>query len=243
MSKIAEKVRTPKTEESKQEESVIEEEVIQELTPEEKLEKIRRLKALQSDLEALKVKEAELTKAVPEASETIDQDGLNVLESEITQGIQSATKGEQVPQISIADSAIEQEFAALEREVALEEQIVVEEKSAYEKLLEIHEWLQQAQYGFMYVMPSKKEKMDFASWREEWSQVLFDYAKVGKLHIIYIKRLLTEEPFNKFDNRKKALNSLAERLVEKDLAECVKEHGIKNTRIFLFPILTKVLLG
>jgi len=29
--------------------------------------------------------------------------------------------------------------------------------------------------------------------------------------------------------------------VEKDLAECVKEHGIKNTRIFLFPILTKAL--
>ena len=31
--------------------------------------------------------------------------------------------------------------------------------------------------------------------------------------------------------------------VENDLAECVHEHGIKNTRIFVFPLLTKALTG
>jgi hypothetical protein len=31
--------------------------------------------------------------------------------------------------------------------------------------------------------------------------------------------------------------------MEKDIADSVKEHGINNTRIVLYPLLTKVLTG
>jgi hypothetical protein len=221
---ISEKTRPQKSSESSensessamaQKEKPVQEEMEVELTPEQKLDKIQKLKALQSELEALKTKETQIDQPIDDLAE----DGLEILESTLSKSISSATKGERVANVLIDDVAIEREMAALEREVAAEEQIIVDEKTAYEKLLEIHDWLEQAQYGFMYVMPKKKDKQDFESWREEWSQVLFDYAKVGKLHILYIKRLLSEQPFNKFDNRKLAINFLAERLVEKELAE------------------------
>ena len=75
---------------------------------------------------------------------------------------------------------------ALEEEVAAEQIIIV--KTPYEKLIELHEWIELPQYGFMYSVPNKKKnKEDFQSWKDEWSQVLLDYAKVGTFHIIFVK--------------------------------------------------------
>lgn len=75
--------------------------------------------------------------------------------------------------------------------------------------------------------------------------------------------LIPEEEINKyketykaictlFDNDQagiRSMNNYEERYdipgvhlkVEKDLAECIKEHGIRNTRVHLFPLLTKAL--
>ncbi|MHA1745079.1 MAG: hypothetical protein ACTSWW_03700, partial [Promethearchaeota archaeon] len=116
------------------------------------------------------------------------------------------------------DQEIDREMAALEKELATEAKVIV--LTAYEKLVAIHDWLDAPQYGFMYSIPnSKKARADFESWQEEWSQVLLDYAHVGLLHILYPKRMLTEKPFNKFTNRKHAIEIIAQVLVEKDLAE------------------------
>ncbi len=144
------------------------------------------------------------------------------MESSIDKGISSATKGEKIFEISISDVEIEKDMQALEEEVAAE--VAVAEKSPYEKLIELHEWIELPQYGFMFSVPNKKKnKEDFISWRDEWSQVLLDYAKVGTFHIIFVKRLLTEKPFNKFINRKNAINELAEGLIEKNLGKWINK--------------------
>ncbi len=144
------------------------------------------------------------------------------MESSIDKGISSATKGEKIFEISISDVEIEKDMLALEEEVASEE--IIAEKSPYEKLIELHEWIELPQYGFMFSVPNKKKnKEDFISWRDEWSQVLLDYAKVGTFHIIFVKKLLTEKPFNKFINRKNAINELAEGLIEKNLGKWINK--------------------
>ena len=198
MKKIAEKVRDKNSEILKQKEK----------EKQEKLEKLKRLEELESQLSSIEKQATE--------------DGLETLESSIDKGISSATKGEKIFEISISDEEIEKDMIALEEEVAAEP--IVAEKSPYEKLIELHEWIELPQYGFMYSVPNKKKnKEDFISWRDEWSQVLLDYAKVGTFHIIFVKRLLTEKPFSKFINRKNAINELAEGLVEKNLGKWIKK--------------------
>ena len=124
-------------------------------------------------------------------------------------------------------------MAALEKELATEAKVIV--LTAYEKLVAIHDWLDAPQYGFMYSIPnSKKARADFESWQEEWSQVLLDYAHVGLLHILYPKRMLTEKPFNKFTNRKHAIEIIAQVLVEKDLAEWTGDKPKKKEALRVF---------
>lgn len=210
---IAEQIRKPKSEE-KSEEAISEEEVSEQLPEDQldlnaaKLEKLRKIQRLQE-------LEDELSKVEPEKDATLDD-----LEEKLASQIKSATKGEMVLQESADESVISQEMDEIKLEVAQEQKIVV--KTTYEKLVELHEWVEEAQYGFMYSMPHhKKAKEDFQSWREEWSQVLLDYARVGTIHIIFPKRLLTEQPFNKFTNRKDSISELCDALIEKDLAEWV----------------------
>ncbi len=73
---------------------------------------------------------------------------METLESSIHKGISSATKGEKIFEISISDVEIEKDMLALEEEVAAE--VIVAEKSPYEKLIELHEWIELPQYGFMF---------------------------------------------------------------------------------------------
>lgn len=227
---IAEKVK-PTSEKSKEKEKpeVVEVEE-RDLTEEEKKAKLQRLQALQDELNEMKAKEKEILE--PSSAKS---DGLETLETEISKGIADATKGEMLGKIKVDETNVDQELAALELEIAEEEKIIIIEKTPIEKLVEIHEWITQAQYGFMFVIPNKKKnKQDYESWKEEWSQVLFDYAKVGKFHVLYMKRLLTEEPFNKFDNRKKAIQDFAERLVEKDLAEWTGDKPKKKEELRIY---------
>jgi hypothetical protein len=187
---------------------------------EAKLAKLKQLQELQAQLASIEneIQPTEVSSTESEGQSEVVKDELEVLESTIAAGIKSTTKGETLLKISISDQEIDREMAALEKELAAETKVIV--ITAYEKLVAIHDWLDAPQYGFMYSIPnSKKARQDFESWQEEWSQVLLDYAHVGLLHILYPKRMLTEKPFNKFTNRKHAIEIIAQVLVEKDLAE------------------------
>ena len=72
----------------------------------------------------------------------------------------------------------------------------------------------------MYSLPNKKiDLKDYESWKKEWSKVLFDYARYAILHILYLRQTESEKPFSNFDDRKKALEEIADELVTKEQAE------------------------
>jgi hypothetical protein len=50
-------------------------------------------------------------------------------------------------------------------------------------------------------------------------EVLFDYARYAILHILYLRQTESEKPFSNFDDRKKALEEIADELVTKEQAE------------------------
>ncbi len=172
-------------------------------------QKIQRLKELQARLE--QVEQEEVIQPTDE------------LESHVENELAKATAGTELS--AAQEKALEVELAKLEEEIQVEEKEVVKQKPAYDQLLEIHEWLEKPAYGFMYSIP--KQDKDFVSWKQEWGQVLLDYAKINKEHIVYLNMLLTKRPFNKFNDRKKAVNLIADDLVEKKLAEWM-EKGFMN---------------
>ncbi len=115
---------------------------------------------------------------------------------------------------------IESELKYLESELSKEKGIIEEKISAYEKIVKDYPWIEEQRYKFMYTMPNKKKNSsDYESWKTEWSKVLFDYAKYGVLHIIYIRKLSSEKPFSNFENREKSIKEIAEELIDQDLAE------------------------
>ncbi len=114
---------------------------------------------------------------------------------------------------------IETELARLETEVAKEAQEKV--LTAYEKLKEIYPWMTETRSEFMYAIPPDPKSKDFASWQEDWSRVLFDYARLAVLHVLYMKKLLGEPPFSNFRDRDKAVELIANYLVGKKLARWI----------------------
>ncbi|MFX1492842.1 MAG: hypothetical protein ACFFBZ_01020 [Promethearchaeota archaeon] len=115
---------------------------------------------------------------------------------------------------------IEKELEAIEKEIVGEKGVVAKEVSTYELLLNDHPWLEEKRYVFMFSIPNKKTNLtDFESWKSEWSKVVFDYARYAILHILYLRKLQSEKPFSKFEDRHTALKIIAEELVEKNQAE------------------------
>ncbi len=172
----------------------------------EKLAKLKRLEMLQVELDSIE------NAAQPEEP----KEELEILEEEIEAGISKVTKGQSLT--AAQDRILEQELTALESEIQSEAVVVT--KSSYEKLLELHPWIEKKNYGFMFAIPNpKKQKQDYDSWRQEWGHVLLDYAKVGTLHVLFPTKLLTEPPFNKFHDRKGAVIAIADVLVEQALAK------------------------
>ncbi len=223
MRSIAEKIRQKSIKE-KQPDDSSESEAIEDQNV-LKIAKLQKLQALEAQLQSIETQEAkEIARPVA--------DGLETLESSIAQGIQHATKGEQVLQESITDSAISKELDKLQAEIATEEVAIV--KTPYEKLVVLHEWIEQPQYGFMYAIPNKKkQETDFESWRDEWGHVLLDYARVNTFHVIFPKSLLTEAPFNKFIDRTTAIQELCNTLVDKKLAKWAgKKNKQEELRIY-----------
>ncbi|MBY8982987.1 MAG: hypothetical protein KGD57_08565 [Candidatus Lokiarchaeota archaeon] len=117
---------------------------------------------------------------------------------------------------------IESELHELEKEIIGETGLIEEELSPYEKLLENYPWLEEPRYDYMYHIPNKtKNPNDFESWQNEWGKVLFDYARYAILHILYLTKMYSEKPFTKFENRKKAIKEIADRLVDDELGEWI----------------------
>ncbi|MFX1495991.1 MAG: hypothetical protein ACFFBH_00555 [Promethearchaeota archaeon] len=115
---------------------------------------------------------------------------------------------------------IEKELKSIEQELVGEEGVIAKEISTYELLLNDYPWLEEKRYVFMYSIPNKKNNLkDFESWKNEWSKVLFDYARYAILHILYLRKLESEKPFSKFENRNTALEIIAQELVDRNQAE------------------------
>jgi hypothetical protein len=115
---------------------------------------------------------------------------------------------------------IEIELRELELEIVKERGAVTKEVTTFELLLNDYPWLEEKRYIFMYSLPNRKTDLkDYESWKQEWSKVLFDYARYAILHILYLRQTESEKPFANFDDRKKALEEIAEELVNKEQAE------------------------
>ena len=82
----------------------------------------------------------------------------------------------------------------------------------------------------MYFIPDNEK--DMGSWKTEWSQVLFDYAKYAVLHILYIKEISSKKPFSKFKKRIKAVKTIAEELIDQNLAKWIGKKKQLKLRVY-----------
>ena len=192
--------------------------------PERELDGLRkelaRLKELkkQNDLkeiedETVKIASEAIQEGLP--SEEIEE-RLNKLEDLLT------SKLGEIDQKTYEQNAaqIEIELREIELEIVKEREAVAQEISTYELLLNDYPWLEEKRYIFMYSIPNKKTDLkDYESWKSEWSKVLFDYARYAILHILYLRQSESEKPFSNFEDRKQALEEIAEELVKKEQAE------------------------
>jgi len=192
--------------------------------PERELDDLRRelarLKELkrQKELQEIEAKSEELVSEVKIESLPSDEieTRLNKIEDILT------SKLGEIDQKTYEQNAvqIEKELRELELEIVKERGAVTKEISTYEMLLNDYPWLEEKRYIFMYSLPNKKTDLkDYESWKKEWSKVLFDYARYAILHILYLRQTESEKPFSSFDDRKKALEEIAEELVNKEQAE------------------------
>lgn len=192
--------------------------------PERELDGLRkelaRLKELKKQKE-LKEIEVEAGKIASEAiyerlpSEEIEE-RLNKLEDVLT------SKLGEIDQKTYEQNAaqIEIELREIELEIVKEREAVTKEISTYELLLNDYPWLEEKRYIFMYSIPNKKTDLkDYESWKNEWSKVLFDYARYAILHILYLRQTESTKPFSNFEDRKQALEEIAEELINKEQAE------------------------
>ena len=194
------------------------------IKPERELDSLRkelaRLKELKKQKE-LKEIEVEAGNIVSEAiqeglpSEEIEE-RLNKLEDLLT------SKLGEIDQKTYEQNAaqIEIELREIELEIVKEREAVTQEISTYELLLNDYPWLEEKRYIFMYSIPNKKTDLkDYESWKSEWSKVLFDYARYAILHILYLRQSESEKPFSNFEDRKQALEEIAEELINREQAE------------------------
>ena len=175
------------------------------------LKKEKELKEI--EVEAGKMASKTIKEGLP--SEEIEE-RLNKLEDILT------SKLGEIDQKTYEQNAaqIEIELREIELEIVKEREAVTQEISTYELLLNDYPWLEEKRYIFMYSIPNKKTDLkDYESWKREWSKVLFDYARYAILHILYLRQSESEKPFSNFEDRKQALEEIAEELINKEQAE------------------------
>jgi len=198
---------------------------------EEKLDELRRelaeLKERKKQKEQMEKQASEILAAVEEEQpiDTTDADfaGLDEIEARLNK-IDTFL----VEQLDKADEkTLEKHSAYLDEQLQTLEQEIIEEKvaleaeiSPYEQVLNDYPWLEEKRSEFMYTIPDKKKNPgDYESWKQEWSKVVFDYAKYAILHIMYVRKLNSEKPFSKFTNREASIKEIAEELINQKLAK------------------------
>ncbi len=85
-------------------------------------------------------------------------------------------------------------------------------------LRSMHDWLDDVRYEFMYNPPPENKKNDFKEWLEEWSKIMFDFAKIEKKHVVYVQELLNRKPFQALRTGKDAIIEIGDCLAKKKLA-------------------------
>ena len=185
---------------------------------EELRRELARLKRLKKQKELLKIQEEDFSEgeASTESKQENVEDRLNKIEDFLT------SKLGEIDTKAYEQNAeeIEKELHLIEKEIIGEKAVVAKEVSTYELLLSDYPWLEEQRYIFMYSIPNKKKNIsDYESWKNEWSKVLFDYARYAILHILYLRKLHGVKPFSKFEHREEAIKEIAEELVNKNQAE------------------------
>ncbi|MFX1485557.1 MAG: hypothetical protein ACFFBS_00340 [Promethearchaeota archaeon] len=108
--------------------------------------------------------------------------------------------------------------------------VAEEISSELEKICNLYEWVANPeQVRWMYWMPSNKEHID--SWRDEWADFLFQWARAKILHIVTLVLLMGEHPFDKLSPKVDSLRVIMKTLAEKDLAEFLDN---KETRLRIY---------
>ncbi|MFX0059573.1 MAG: hypothetical protein ACFE8J_14850 [Candidatus Heimdallarchaeota archaeon] len=189
---------------------------------EKELEELRKELARLKHLKQLKEQETE------EIGEIIEDETIEKVPSEDIEARLDKIEDFLTSKMGVVDrnayeqnaSEIEKELQLLELEIVGEKGVVAKEVSTYELLVNDYPWLEEKRYVFMYSIPNRKTNLkDYESWKNEWSKVLFDYARYAILHILYLRKLESEKPFSKFDDRNTALKEIAQELVDKKQAE------------------------
>ena len=196
---------------------------------EELKKELAKLKELKKEKDLQEKSAAQNVTTVPEVKETKFSDAepenvenrINKIEDFLT------TQLGEVDQTAYKQHAeqVEAEIHTLEEEIVGEKGLIEKELTPYDKLLNEYPWLEEKRFAFMYAIPDKKQSpSDYQSWRSEWAKVLFDYAKLTILHLIYLRKIHTEKPFSNFQNREGAIKEIAEELIDQKLAKWISKN-------------------
>lgn len=186
------------------------------------LARLKELKQLKEQEKQNSIQETEVTHEIIE-DETIEKRPKKAIEERLDKIEDFLTSKMGIIDQKVYEqnaAEIEKELQLIEMEIVGEKGVVAKEISTYELLVNDYPWLEEKRYVFMYSIPNRKTNLnDYESWKNEWSKVLFDYARFAILHILYLRKLESEKPFSKFEDRNKALKEIAQELVDKKQAE------------------------
>ncbi|MFX1589996.1 MAG: hypothetical protein ACFFC1_17775 [Promethearchaeota archaeon] len=186
------------------------------------LARLKELKQLKEQEKQNSIQETEVTHEIIE-DETIEKTPTKEIEERLDKIEDFLTSKMGIIDQKVYEqnaAEIEKELQLIEMEIVGEKGVVAKEISTYELLVNDYPWLEEKRYVFMYSIPNRKTNLnDYESWKNEWSKVLFDYARFAILHILYLRKLESEKPFSKFEDRNKALKEIAQELVDKKQAE------------------------
>ncbi|MFX1357717.1 MAG: hypothetical protein ACFFA8_10555 [Promethearchaeota archaeon] len=186
------------------------------------LARLKELKQLKEQEKQNSIQETEVTHEIIE-DETIEKTPTKEIEERLDKIEDFLTSKMGIIDQKVYEqnaAEIEKELQLIEMEIVGEKGVVAKEISTYELVINDYPWLEEKRYVFMYSIPNRKMNLkDYESWKNEWSKVLFDYARYAILHILYLRKLESEKPFSKFEDRNKALKEIAQELVDKKQAE------------------------
>ena len=190
------------------------------------LKKQRQLEQVESNKG---VNASEITQKEEELEKRLDS-----IDSYLGEQLDNINKEIEQPSMDTQQSnIIESELKSLEQEIIGEKGVIEKELSPYELMLEDYPWLEEVRYEYMFDMSVVQDSPgDFESWKKEGAKVLFDYAKYAILHILYIRKLITQKPFSKFTSREKAIKEIAEELIEQNLARWINKKKKSQLRVF-----------